>query len=480
MRLMTHNITFVMLIFAVFFAYAGGASDNNSQNETQVHALTFAEASFLAVAASDDLRYSRAAQAVMEGAWRWGIRAYFPRLNISVSENDRLQRIGADSFMKNYGVSVEQLIWDGGRTSMSRNIERLDLDLSYSRLDRMADDVAESAITAYRGVLSSRAILEIKISALEILEEQRRILNEEVNLGLALAIDLSSADISIAETKLDIQSLKIDLAELERQFIELLDIDVLPVLAESVDIYRTLILPPAAAAAVLAKEQNPDLNEARYSILKKQMELKYASNSWMPVLKLIGNFGLTGQSYPLTRFNWSIGISVDFSTSWLQNRFSAQAGWEPPYDRTAMLQNNFTPLPDPASGYGRIQAKLALDLEQKKYNSTLEQIGRIAANAIEKCVLAGQKRDLAVEAAFLGSERCRIEEIRLGLGQITRINLMEYFIEQTQKEIAVVQAATSLLEAERELERFLDLGPGGLALFAESISSVSIKSMETD
>ena len=356
---------------------------------------------------------------------------------------------------------------------MSRNIERLDLDLSYSRLDRMADDIAESAIAAYRNVLSSRAILEIKIAALEVLEEQRKILNEEVNLGLSLAIDLASADISLAETRLDIQSLRIDLAELEKQFIELLDLDVLPVLAESVDIYRTLILPPAATAAILAREQNPDLIEARYSILKKQMELKYASNSWIPTIKLNGNFGLTGQNYPLTRFNWSVGISVDFSTSWFQNRFSVQAGGEPPYDRTAMLQNNFSPLSDPASGYSRIQAKLALDLEQKKLNSALEQIGRMAANAIEKCVLAGKKRDLAVEAAYLGSERCRIEEIRLGLGQITRLTLMEFLIEQTQREIAVVTAATSLLEAERELERFLDLSPGGLALFAESISSIS-------
>ena len=110
MKNMTRNIIIIVLMFAAYYAYAGGTSDNNSKTEAQVHALTFAEASFLAVAASDDLRYSRAAQAVMEGAWRWGIRAYFPRLNISISENDRLQQIGADSFMKNYGVSIEQLI----------------------------------------------------------------------------------------------------------------------------------------------------------------------------------------------------------------------------------------------------------------------------------------------------------------------------------------------------------------------------------
>jgi len=187
------------------------------------------------------------------------------------------------------------------------------------------------------------------------------------------------------------------------------------------------------------------------------------------------NFGLTGQEYPLTHYNWSVGLSVDLSSPWIQNRFSAQTGWEPSiidqYDRTAMMQNSFSPFHDPVSRFGKKQAKLSLVLEQDKFDTALEQIGRIASNAVEKCLLAEQKRLLALEAASLGAERCRIEEIRLNLGQITRLKMMETLIEQTQREIAVVEAATFLLEAERELERFLDLQPGGLAQFAASVSA---------
>ena len=78
---------------------------------------------------------------------------------------------------------------------------------------------------------------------------------------------------------------------------------------------------------------------------------------------------------------------------------------------------------------------------------------------------------MALEAAALGAERCRIEEIRLELGHITRHRLMEVLIEQTQKEIAVIEAATFLLEAERELERFLDLQPGDLSKIITSSQS---------
>jgi len=471
---MRKNIA-VLLIFICASVFA---------NENEWRSLTFAQAADLALAASADLRHSRASQALLKKTWVLGALSYFPQFGISVSENDRLQQIGSDSFMKNYGLNVEQLVWDGGKLSMSRKLEKMELNLSSVKLDRMADEIAESAIAAYRRVLSSRAILGIKKEALTVLEEQRKILNEETSLGLALPVDLASADISIAEAKIDLLSLELELEELQKQFLEILGIDYMPVLIEKVDIYKGAVfssgnvpLPAANAAAALAKEKNPDLIDARFSITKKQMELKYITNSWIPSLRLTGNFALSGQSYPLTRYNWSVGANIDFSSPLLQNRFATQTGWEPSssgkFDRTALVQTSVTPLPDPASIYGRRQAKLALTLEQEKYQTINERIGRTAAIALEKCGFTEQKRLLALEAVTLGSERCKIEEIRLGLGHITRLKLMEILIEQTQREIAAIEAATALLEAERELEKFLDLKPGELINFANSFNTSS-------
>jgi outer membrane protein TolC len=434
------------------------------------YSLTFAAAAELALAASAELRQARASQALREGAWMWGLRTYFPHLTLSVSENDRLQKIGADSFVKNYGISVDQLLWDGGKTSISRKLERMELNLSSSGLERMASEIAEAAIAAYRNVLSSRTILKIREESMALLEEQRRILNEEVELGLALPLDLTSADINLADAKLDIFSLQLDLKEMERQFAELLGLESLPVLEEKIETGRSIVPPAAAAAGSIARERNPDLLAARFSITKKQAELKYASRSWIPNLRLTGSFGLSGQYYPLTRYNWSVGVYIDFSNPWFQNKTGTQAGWEPPYDRTAMIQNSFDPVPDPAAVFGVKQARLALAMENDNYNIIFERVGRMAANAVEKYTLAGQKRILAINSAKLGAERSRLEEIRLDLGQITRLKLMETLIEQTQREIAVVEAAIALLEAERELERFLNLKPGEFAAFAASVN----------
>jgi outer membrane protein TolC len=460
------NKLFFLLFLTTFVIYG---------NENEQCNLTFSEAAELAVSSSADLKYSYASQALTEGAWKWGRRVYFPRLSFNISENDRLQQIGTDSFVKNYGINVDQLVFDGGRTYMSRKLEKLELNLSLSKLERIASEIAESAITAYRNILSSRAILEIKQAALVVLDEQRRILSEEVQLGLALAVDLANADINLAGAKLDIFSLQLELSEMERQFTELIGLETMPILTEKVDINRSVILPAVMLAEILVKERNPELEEVRHSITKKQAELKIISRSWIPNLRLSGSFGLSGQHYPLTHFNWSIGMSIDFSSPWLQSSIGTQTGWEPPYDKTAMIQNNFNPLPDPASGLRKDQARITLALEKDKYGVIIEQIGRKAVTAVEKCAIAEKKRILAIEAAALGTERCRIEKLRLNLGQITRINLTEILIEQTQREIAVVEAATALLEAERELERLLDLKPGSLALLTQQTLNETVQ-----
>jgi outer membrane protein TolC len=425
--------------------------------------IDFAGAARLAVSASEELKNEWAQRAIREGAWLWGLRAYFPRLSFSVSEDDRLSRIGADSFLKNYSLNVDQLLWDGGRTALGRRIEKAELRLLGARLERMAGEIADAALGAYRSVLSSRAILEIREAAWESLEEQRRILAEETALGLALPSELAEAGIAVAEARLELLSLQMDLAETERQLAETLGLEELPELSEGVDVHRGAALPPAEALRSLAEARNPELLDARYSIAQKEEELKYASRSWVPSIRLTGGFGLSGQDYPLTRHNWSVGINIEFSSPWFSAGLGASAGWEPPHDRSARLQNSLSPLPDPGAALGARSSALLLSLEKKNYARIFERLGRLTGRTLERCSLADRKRLLALESLDLAGEKLRLAELRLALGQLRRIELMEARVEYSRREIAVVEAALALLEAQRELERLADLPPGELS-----------------
>jgi outer membrane protein TolC len=314
--------------------------------------------------------------------------------------------------------------------------------------------------------LFSRAILQIKEAGLVSLNEQRRILALEVSLGLALSTDLAQADLTIADARIEILSSEVDIAEAEQQFAEFLGLETIPFLAETVDIRRGAVLPSPEMIRGLAIEKNPELAVARYSIAQRQEQLKIASRSWIPTVKLTGSFGLSGQQYPLTRYNWSIGISLDFSSPFFSNTAKATFGSEPPYDKTAQLQNSLTPLSDLASALDIRSARMALDLEKSKYETSLERAERLAINALEKCSLIEKKRSLSVQALELAAEKLKLDELRFNLGQLIRIDMMDAHIEYTQQEAAAVEAAIALMEADRELERSLDLTPGGLMRLA--------------
>jgi outer membrane protein TolC len=451
----------MLFFFWVILSVAG-----QNRNEP----ISFSDAARMAVESSDELKNEYAMQAIREGTWQLGLRVYLPSLTVSAAEDDRLSQISSDSFQKTYTVNLEQFLWDGGRTSTNRAIEKAELAIMTTELGRQSVSVADAALSSYRSVLSARAMLDIREAALESLTEQRRILAEEVNRGLALAVDLLEADISVSEANIEILSLRIELEEAEQQLAESLGVDSLPPLAEKVDIYRTPVLPPKGSVHSVAQARNSELITARHTIAKRQVEARYAALSWIPTLSLAAGVSLTGTKYPLTRANWSVGLTLDFSSPWFSSSIRSSAGWEPPHDRTAGLQGSLTPVPDPASGLSAKNTELALNLERVKYEQTFKRTGRNAEIALETCYFTEQKRELAVESLKLSADRLRLTELRLELGQITRIDLMTTQIEYAQKEVEAVEIAISMLEAERSLETIIDLPPGGLAEFVHQQS----------
>ena len=431
--------------------------------------LDFAAAARMAVEASSELRNEYAARTLREGAWLWGIRAFLPKLSLSVSEDDRVSEIGTDSFLKNYSVNVEQLVWDGGRLSLSRKLEKMELDLAGNKLKQMASDIADGAVSAYRDLLQVRTILEIREKTRESLDEQRRIMMREAELGLVRLSDVVEADITVALAEIEILSMAMDMEEAEWKLADRLGLEQLPLLSEQIDTQRSLRLPSPVKAGIVAESRNQELAAIRHSVTRRRAEARAVSHSWVPSLRLTGSFGLNGRQYPLSRYNWSVGFIVDFSSPWVSGNLGGSAGKDPPHDRNARLQQTLNPVPEPAAVFSIRSAALALIHEQSRYETALKEIYLAADRGVKKCLLLDKKRVLAIEALELEAEKFRLAELRLSLGEITHVELMEARLDYAKREAAIVEAAAAVLQAERELERLLDLGPGELSALAEDI-----------
>ena len=436
----------------------------NAAGETY---FTFADAARLAVENSRELRNEYSAKALREGVWLWGARAFLPRFSITGSEDDRVSEIGTDSFHKNYSVNVDQLLWDGGRLLLARRMERAELDLAGNRLKQLGTDIAEAAVSSYRDVLQGRKVLEIQKKTLESLNEQRRILQRELELGLVRQIDLVEAEITVALTELEINSLSMDLMEAERRLAERLGLETLPFLSEQIDTSRSTKLLPLVMALALAEGRNPELAAFRYSLVRRQAELRSTSLSWLPTLRLTGSFGLSGRQYPLFRHSWSVGVNIDFSSPWISGSTGTSFGKDPPYDKNARLQQTVLPAPNPAEVFSVRHAELNLRHERSVYETAIKEVLNAVERGIIKCELLDKKRLLIMQTLDWEREKLHIAELKLSLGEIRRIDLMEALLDYAKREVALVEAATLVLQAERELERLLDLAPGELSALAE-------------
>ena len=459
--------SFLVLAVTVHLYSEAEFSPQQNQDSLQPPPIDFTDAARMAIESSSELRNEYAARALSEGAWLWGVRAYLPKLSVVASEDDRLSGTGSDSFLKNYSVNLDQLLWDGGKISLARKMEKAELDIALDKLKQIASSIADDAISAYRDVLQGRMILEIKERTLESLAEQRRIMLREAELGMVRQVDLTEAEITIALEELDFFSLSMDLEEMEWKLAKKLGLEILPELSERIDTGKSIRLPSPEAAKTLAEYRNPDIAAFRFSILKRQAELKAASLSWAPQLRLTGSFAVSGRHYPLSRYSWSLGLSVDFSSPWLSGNFMAQTGGDPPYDRNARLQQTASPLPNPAAFFSVRQAELALSNERSRFETLLKDVQAAAERGVKECTVLEKKKKLAANALELEWEKFRLAELRMSLGELTRLDLMDARLDYSKREAALVDAAAALLRAERELERLLDMGPGELSSFAE-------------
>ncbi|MDR2601130.1 MAG: TolC family protein [Spirochaetaceae bacterium] len=424
--------------------------------------ITFKDAANLAIAASYELKNEKALQEINKSVWRLGWRAYLPKFTLQASEDDRLYEYQADSFQKNYTISVDHVLFDGGKLASSRKLEFAGLELGESRLGTASGEVVEKALSTYRDILTSREIISIRKTGYETLNEQRNVLKKEFELGIAVQTDIDEADISIDEARIEIEFLELEINEMNEQFLNLLGLETYPVLSEKIDVYRSVILPDLEKIVFAALERNQNLKNALLSIRQKKEAARFAAFSWLPVLRATGSFSVGGKQYPLTKYNWSLGISMEFAGPWLNGSSSITAGVQGKDAKTARLSGSFVPAPDPAASMSVKAARLALAYEQKKYAGALEQIARTVKTARENCLLADKKRRIALEAGRVAKNKRNLYVLKHDLGQITSLELMDAQTMLIQKEIAVIQAAVGLLEAERALESLLDLQPGEL------------------
>ncbi len=455
---------------ASFYAGANGAgapvptrSEPRSATETRV--LGVREAAALAILNASELRGEYASLSLRDGAWRLGVRAYLPRIRVGAGSDERLSMHGADTFAKSLSISLEQTLWNGGRLGASRALERADIALARTELDRAARETGEAAVAAYRSVVAARSRLRIKKDSMESAAAERAILAAEISLGLALGSDLVTVDLGLAGMEIEMAESELAVAIAESELAEALGEETLPELSERLERDRPELAMSAVRVADLAAERSPDVGLARHALYKARAQSRVAAFAWLPTIGLSANGYARGDSFPLTRASWTVGLTVDFSSPLVSGGLGATAGKELPFDTTATTSLSLEPLPDPAGAMTARNAALALEIAEERYLTALRAARRSARVAVAEYSKTAMKRDICVRALALAEAKLALASLRSGLGQSLRSETLEAEMDRATREVDIVDAAAAMVSAERGVERLLDLPPGTLEEF---------------
>lgn len=183
-------VSIIYLTLAAHYSYA-------ENNENKV--LTVEEAVKIAKQNNPSIVLNQADIAISRAELRKAKSNYYPQIKSRLI----LPLIGTES-----GISLDQLIWDFGKTSSLVKAKELDEDISeYDYQDNLDDVVSNTKISYYRVLIAKNKVE----SAKKLVDKNELILaktRELVKTGRSSNLDLTRANSRLAESKLQLTNLE--------------------------------------------------------------------------------------------------------------------------------------------------------------------------------------------------------------------------------------------------------------------------------
>ncbi|GAB4411595.1 MAG: TolC family protein [Thermodesulfovibrionales bacterium] len=209
------------------------------------------------------------------------------------------------------GVTLNQNIYDFGKTSTQVEIQRLNLDSSRSDLENVSDQVILNVKQAYFGVLQAkrnRTVAEEAVKQFQLHLEQAKGFYE---VGTKPKFDVTKAEVDLSNAKLNLiraeNALRISVVNLNNA----MGVPDAPeyTLEDTLSFQKYEITFEDALSR--AYENRPDLKSvvARRQAAESSIEL--AKRGYYPVLTGTAGYNYAGNDFPLER-GWNIGATLSF------------------------------------------------------------------------------------------------------------------------------------------------------------------------
>lgn len=207
----------------------------------------------------------------------------------------------------NVNVTLNQVIWDFGRTNAQIEKAKADLQIATGNIEASKLQLASQVSNIYFGIIYLRKAIAVEDSIIGFFTQSHDIIDSRIRRGDALEIDRFTIQSSIDQEK----NRKVDFENLLQKQQAMLEyatgLNALP--ADT-----TLRFAFTGGIATGGEAQNNiDVQLAQRRLTASELEFKQAKQNTMPSLNLVGSTGFKNGYQPVLddfRFNYLIGASL--------------------------------------------------------------------------------------------------------------------------------------------------------------------------
>lgn len=429
--------------------------------------LTLRESEILAVDSSFELQNLQQSMSITHLSYNLGLREYLPQLSFTFNDSRQVRYDSVDTDSLQLGLTVNQPIFNGGRTIIQRKLSSIQLSIQGSGLAKKTEEIRDQVWQLYHQVMINRTKLELQNELLMLSRDQLDITEKKFELGNITEIDLFESRIEVQSLEIEINSTENLCQQLGSQFNRLLGLepDTETKLYPEIDpAYSGLKLDENSRDYLytLALENNLDLRSSQFEVKQSKAQYDVASRSFLPKLVLEGSVNFSGEEFPLQQPSYSAKLNIEFPFKAipLTTSIALSSTGSTQYSRSA--SHSAAPLQDMGFLIDKKSASIQVSLSLQKEQMLKDEL----YFSIEQQLLElKQKRSslkLNRQAMDLQKQKLSILETKNRMGEVKELDLLKGNIEYYNQEIAIWESILELVLAERSLEQILGLGLGEL------------------
>ena len=241
---------------------------------------------------------------------------YFPRLSASTGIrriNNTVDNSIPDNSRNNFNaatISLNQQLYDFGKTKLSTNIKTLNFDYSNEDLRNVTREVKYNVKTAYYYLLYTLLERDVVQNSVNLYEEQLKRAKAFYAIGTKPKIDITIADVNLSSSKFDLIKAQNDVKVAYAQLNNAIGVP------EQTDfLLKDKLTFPKYNITFdklmdIAYKSRNDLKKAKLSSEISAKKINLAKKDYMPTLYSVNSYNLGGRTYAQDN-GWSAGIALD-------------------------------------------------------------------------------------------------------------------------------------------------------------------------